>query len=99
VQPVLVSGGISCTSGMYEFGSLITTIAEMDNVERAFEDLRTKLNGMNIKHPEHSVFPQVFGLIETVVGPFISNKKIEDEFVESMRITMQSVIPNRGELL
>lgn len=91
--PCLVSG-TSYASGLSEFTDVIATLNEMDNAESVFEDFRTQINEMNLQHPERSLFPCVFSMVETIVGPIVKDKPIlEREFAESIRLTVESVMP------
>lgn len=95
----LVSG--SCyASGLSEFQNVIVTLQEMDAVESAFENFRTQLNEMSLQHPENSVFPCVFSMMETTIGPMIKDEvdcnvreKREKDFAESVRLTVESIMP------
>ena len=86
--------GTSCASGLAEFADVITTLREMDNAEAVFEDFRSRLNEMNLQHPERSLFPCVYSMVETIVGPIVKDKPIlEREFAESIKITVEAVMP------
>ena len=72
----------------------VVTIAEMDRVEYAFEYLRSQLNSMFLQHPQHSVFPEVMSMVETMVGPVVKeNPALESYFVESVKTTIESIMP------
>lgn len=91
--PCLVSGN-ACISGLAEFQDVIATLNEMNEAESAFEDFRTELNEMGLQYPQHSIFPCVFSMVETIVGPIVKDKPhLEMEFAESIRLTVESVMP------
>lgn len=66
----------------------------MDAVETVFEDFRTKLNVITIQHPQHSVFNEVMSMVETMIAPIIAdNPDMEQVFAESIKSTVQTVMP------
>lgn len=66
----------------------------MDNAESVFENFRSQINEMNLQHPERSLFPCVFSMVETIVGPIVQDKPIlEREFAESIKLTVETVMP------
>lgn len=82
------------------YRNLMATLDEVESVETAFEDFRAKVNQISIQHPQHSVFPQVLSMVETMIGPMLKEEpdsvvrqKIEKDFAESLKITIETFMP------
>lgn len=81
-------------SGDSDIDNFLITVDEMNRVEYAFENLRSQLNSMFIRYPEHSVFPQVLSMVETMIAPVVEeNRVLEQVFVESVKATVESFMP------
>ena len=89
---VLVSGS-AYTEGIEELQPLIKTIREMNDVDNAFEDFRHKINNMGIQYPQHSLVSNVVSMVQTMAGPYITNEKMQREFAEDIRITVEAIMP------
>lgn len=94
VSPVSGFQSTLFMSGDADIDNALITLYEWDRVESAFEHLRSQLNSMFIQHPQHSVLPEVMSMVETMVGPVVKeNPALESYFVESVKSTIESIMP------
>jgi hypothetical protein len=70
----------------------VATLNEMERVEHAFECFKAELNTMNLQFPQHSLYSEVVSMVETVIGP-ITDDKIQKDFAQNLRSTVESVMP------
>lgn len=65
----------------------------MNDVDDAFEDFRHKINNMDIQYPQHSIVPNVVSMVQTMAGPYITDEKMQREFAENIRLTVEAIMP------
>lgn len=81
-------------SGDPDIRNALMTLDEMNRVETAFEYLRSQINCMFVQYPQHSILPEVMSMVETMVGPVVKeNPALESYFVESVKSTIESIMP------